>query len=166
MAPSQHHIYLYPAATYGASRCHTLPQSAKNPKTILSMILPESVGLSYASLFLSWFCFSRAHPIHISFSFYHLVRHNASQRSGSLPEYACMNPLLKAQALPYGRACALLMLKSFIADPGLIRLMIWDAKRLLHHAHFISLSSKGSPHSGQNFGGFLGSAGLKPHLSH
>ena len=30
----------------------------------------------------------------------------------------------------------------------------------------ISLSSKISPHSGQNFGGFAGSAGVQPHLSH
>ena len=29
----------------------------------------------------------------------------------------------------------------------------------------ISPSLKGSPHSGQNFGGFLGSSGVQPHLS-
>lgn len=29
----------------------------------------------------------------------------------------------------------------------------------------MSLSLKGSPHSGQNFGGFLGSSGSQPHLS-
>ena len=31
--------------------------------------------------------------------------------------------------------------------------------------HFLSLSSNMSPHSGQNFGGFFGSAGSQPHLS-
>lgn len=30
----------------------------------------------------------------------------------------------------------------------------------------ISLSSNGSPHSGQNFGGWAGSTGFQPHLSH
>ena len=30
----------------------------------------------------------------------------------------------------------------------------------------MSALSKGSPHSGQNFGGFFGSAGSQPHLSH
>ena len=29
-----------------------------------------------------------------------------------------------------------------------------------------SLSSKGSPHSGQNLGGWAGSSGSQPHLSH
>ena len=32
--------------------------------------------------------------------------------------------------------------------------------------YFMSLSSKMSPHSGQNLGGFLGSSGSQPHLSH
>ena len=33
-------------------------------------------------------------------------------------------------------------------------------------AHYTqSLSSNGSPHSGQNFGGCVGSAGCQPHLS-
>jgi hypothetical protein len=30
----------------------------------------------------------------------------------------------------------------------------------------MSPSSKGSPHSGQNFGGLVGSSGSKPHLLH
>ena len=30
----------------------------------------------------------------------------------------------------------------------------------------MSFSSKRSPHSGQNFGGFVGSGGTQPHLSH
>ena len=32
--------------------------------------------------------------------------------------------------------------------------------------YFLSLSSKGSPHSGQKRGTLLGSAGFQPHLSH
>ena len=32
--------------------------------------------------------------------------------------------------------------------------------------YFLSLSSNISPHSGQNFGGFAGSAGVQPHLLH
>ena len=38
--------------------------------------------------------------------------------------------------------------------------------RLLILYHLISLSSKGSPHSGQNLGGWAGSSGSQPHLSH
>ena len=42
------------------------------------------------------------------------------------------------------------------------------AKKLLSEVHYctISASSKGSPHSGQNFGGLRGSSGCQPHLSH
>lgn len=38
--------------------------------------------------------------------------------------------------------------------------------RFLILYHLISLSSKGSPHSGQNLGGWAGSSGSQPHLSH
>ena len=40
----------------------------------------------------------------------------------------------------------------------------------MHHTivggYFLSLSSKISPHSGQNLGGLCGSSGTQPHLSH
>ena len=48
---------------------------------------------------------------------------------------------------------------------GIRMLMVWINCGEAARDYCASLSSKGSPHSGQNFGGFFGSSGSQPHLS-